>query len=642
MENVDPPHAEILAVLGVGTWDWRIDADRVRHDPTWCAFLGVGPERLEHDFAFFRDLVHPEDTALVTARIERTLVEDGIYQSLHRLVRPDGKVLWVEDAGKVIERDAEGRAKRMIGAIRDVTDSVALERELDASRRSFQDVTRSLPGVVMSYTLHPDGTDAIAYASPESVEVWECTPEAIVEDSQVLWRQVDAEDVPALVASIHQAANTFERWSHRWRITTPSGRRKWLHGYGRPVPGADGTVRGHVFILDVTEQVAIEEALAASRDALFQTQKAEAIGRLSGGIAHDFNNLLFIILGNLELMSDSDDPAFRARCLDDALTATLRGRELTTSLLTSASRAPLRPRVLDLDAMVRATADSLKAMLPNDVSLRVSLSPDLVPVVADPAAAESAIANLVANARDAMPEGGRLTIETTNLHVDAAALDGRNDALPAGDYARIAVGDTGVGIAPQHLPQVFTPFFTTKPVGTGPGLGLSMALGFAKQSGGTVRLTSETGVGTTAELLLPRAQAVRVESPAPPPRTPQRKPARRILLVDDEAGVRTAVAALLRRDGFDVVEAADGLSAVALFEGAATFDLVLSDVVMPGPLHGPALIGRLRTAAPELPAILMSGYPPPVSLAEDDGRDALLLKPIRADELMRAVHRALR
>jgi PAS domain S-box-containing protein len=359
----------------------------------------------------------------------------------------------------------------------------------------------------------------------------------------------------------------------------------------------------HFFIgRDMTERIAAEERLRRS-------QRLEAVGQLTGGMAHDFNNLLSIVIGNLDLLQErlAGDPE-AAAFAETALKASLRGADLTRQLLAFARRQSLDAKAFAIDDRVSATLDLLRRTLGEQIEITTVLSPGLWPALADPAQFESALVNLAINARDAMPGGGRLTIETSNRRLEPGDVSEQVEATP-GDYVMLAVSDTGTGMAPEVLARVFEPFFTTKAVGAGTGLGLSMVYGFANQSQGYVRIYSELGVGTTVRLYLPRAMdKAQTTVEATPAALPPAGRGERILLVEDNADVRKVVARQLKELGYSVIEAANGDAAFKIIQRDDKLDLLFTDVVMPGGMSGEDLARAARDLRPGLKTLLTSGF----------------------------------
>jgi signal transduction histidine kinase len=339
--------------------------------------------------------------------------------------------------------------------------------------------------------------------------------------------------------------------------------------------------------------------------ALYQAQKMEAVGQLTGGVAHDFNNLLTTIGGNASLLKGSALTERNQQRLDAILRAADRGATLTRQLLAFSRRQALHPEPLDLRERTRETVEMMACSLREDMHVAVAISDDLWPVEADPAQLDLAMLNIGINARDAMPDGGVLAIDARNICL-APGEDRRNNLV--GDFVALTLSDTGAGIEPEAQARVFEPFFTTKGVGKGSGLGLSQVYGFAKQSGGGVDIHSELGRGTAVTLYLPRAKRLPDQSTAKDPPPEFRPGAGRILHVEDNPAVAAVTRDLLAEIGFDAYGVEDAAAALATLDSGQRFDLVLTDVVMPGRMNGLELAYEIRRRAPELPVLLTSGY----------------------------------
>lgn len=400
---------------------------------------------------------------------------------------------------------------------------------------------------------------------------------------------------------------------------------------GAPLYDAEGRVRGAVCIVeDTTEGKVIQRQLE-------HAQRMEAVGQLTGGLAHDFNNLLAVVIGNLDLLQTQIRglPAAQEP-LDLALKASLGGAALIRQLLAFSRRQALSPRPLDLGAVVMATRELLSRTIGEQIEVRCNVADSLWPALADPAQLESAIANLAINARDAMPDGGRLTLEVANVHLDEAYAATNVDVSP-GDYIMVAVSDTGLGIPTELLGRVFEPFFSTKELGKGSGLGLSMVYGFARQSRGHVKIYSETGHGTTVRLYLPRAQQVKtVAAPAIPDDSAMVRLDATILVVEDNADVRKVVCQLLRDLGCEVIEAGNASAALAILESGRPVDLLFTDIVMPGGMAGTELAQAARRLRPGLKTLLTSGFAESSIRAATPATelDEILSKPYRRQDLV--------
>jgi len=389
-------------------------------------------------------------------------------------------------------------------------------------------------------------------------------------------------------------------------------------------------------VIDVTEKSRLQSQL-------LQAQKMEAVGQLTGGLAHDFNNLLTVMVGNLELLEEALQPDSAPRVLaSSALGAGLRGAELTHQLLAFSRRQVLEPRAVDLNLLVSGTAALLERTLGQQIQVTLTLGEDLWPVLADPSQVESALANLAINARDAMPAGGRLTIETANRRLDSAYVAQNRDASP-GEYAMLAVTDSGTGIPSHLLSRVFEPFFTTKTDGRGTGLGLSMVYGFAKQSGGHVRIESEPGQGTTVRLFLPRTRDPAEAVHDVPLETERLGGGETILVVEDDDAVRKVAVLLLRELGYRVLEAANAREALAVVERGDPLDLLFTDVVMSGGMSGTDLARAACERRPGLKVLLTSGFAEQAEPRESHPgfRHGLLRKPYLRRDLARKIRDVL-
>ncbi|MBI3675940.1 MAG: response regulator [Proteobacteria bacterium] len=369
--------------------------------------------------------------------------------------------------------------------------------------------------------------------------------------------------------------------------------------FANPVAGDTGRVI--LYLIDVSEQKALETKFA-------QSQKMQAVGQLAGGVAHDFNNLLTVIIGNSELLfmrHAAGDPSFKE--INEIHQNALRAANLVRQLLAFSRKQTLQPRVLSLHEAIGELGQLLRRLVGEGYDVELEYGEDLWPVHADEAQLSNALINLVVNARDAMPKGGTVTIRAANEAVTTSAALG-TAIMPAGDYVRIEVTDTGTGIAKEHLGKIFDPFFTTKPVGQGTGLGLATVYGIVKQTGGFITVDSEIGRGTTFRIYLPRhrGEAIAVEPLAAPARDVTGQDT--ILLVEDEESVRTFAARALKLRGYNVLEAAGGEDALEIVKSATSpIHLLITDVVMPN-MDGPTLVRAVKRLRPEMAVIFMSGY----------------------------------
>jgi PAS domain S-box-containing protein len=403
------------------------------------------------------------------------------------------------------------------------------------------------------------------------------------------------------------------------------------------IVGADGEQRFVLGIVrDITEKKSIETQLR-------QFQRIDAVGRLTGGIAHDFNNILAIIIGNVDLLREQlAGGSEEAEMADEALGAATHGAELVRRLLAFARKQHLDPVALDLNERLPAITALLRRSLGESIQIKVRPSNALWPALVDPTQVDDALVNLAINARDAMPDGGTLTIETSNIVLEDDYAEHHVEVIP-GEYVMLAVSDTGAGMTPDIISNAFEPFFTTKAEGQGTGLGLSQVYGWVKQSGGHIKIYSEIGYGTTIKLYLPRAIVQGDQTEAPSSSTIDAPLGdERIFVVEDNPNVRRTVLRQLEDLGYSTIEAEDGPQALAMVRDGLQFDLLLSDVVMPGGLTGYQLAEQMKSLKPELKVLFTSGYTEVSERSADAAATGpLLSKPYRKQDLGRAVRAIL-
>ena len=389
---------------------------------------------------------------------------------------------------------------------------------------------------------------------------------------------------------------------------------------------------------DVTDRRMAEERLR-------QAQKMETIGNLTGGLAHDFNNLLTVIIGNLDLLQElTKNNPDQKRQVELVLEASLRGAELTRQLLAFSRRQPLQPKILNLDELIGKTARLLTRVLGENIRLNVQLEPNMGSILVDESQMESALINMAVNARDAMPDGGTLTIKTGRLRVD-----GKDESLPPdlipGDYSVVELSDTGYGMPPDVLARVFEPFFTTKPAGKGTGLGLSMVYGFVRQSGGYVSVESEVGTGTTLKLYFPCSEAAPAQTRANGVKQDIAPVARTelILTVDDNPTVLATTVLQLEALGYQTLTARNAELALEMLDRDTKVDVLFTDIIMPGTMNGKELARLARMKRPGLKVVYASGFPGIETTAGIDvDLDApLITKPYRKSDLERVLNATL-
>ena len=500
-----------------------------------------------------------------------------------------------------------------------------------ASREAqLQLITDTLP-VLLSYI---DRDLVVRYANRRHTD-WFGVPVSKMVDKPI--REVIGDDaVFAKCEPFMRQALAGEVAEYEVEEPFPDGKTRLLHIRYLPHSEAAGEVCGFLTLVeDITEKHRTEEQLVHS-------QRMQAIGQLTGGVAHDFNNLLAVIQGSAEFLGDTLD---NNKHLEAIGRAGRRGAELTQRLLAFSRQQPLRPETVDVSASVFGMEQLLKRTLGESIDIAVSTEPGLWQAMADPGQVENSLLNLAINARDAMPGGGSLTIECANVRLDGAYAAAHPEVQP-GEYVSISVRDTGAGMPPEILERVFEPFYTTKEVGEGSGLGLSMVYGFAQQSRGYVKMDSQVGVGTTAHLYLPRAKvdvAQAAEDAGGVADLP-RGQGEIILVLEDDPEVRKLAVGLLNDLGYTVFEAADAHAAEATLSHVGRVDVVLSDIVLPGGVSGPDFVDMVLRQHPGTRALYMSGYT--ANVAKNNGfltSGAILLnKPFQRKELAEAVQSVLR
>jgi PAS domain S-box-containing protein len=511
----------------------------------------------------------------------------------------------------------------------DITELKRREQEITASETYFRSMIENASDIIT--VLDAKGT--IRFESPSIERLLGYGPDELVGQTAFV---VHPEDLPEVADAFGRGLqNPGTTQSVTFRFRHKDGSWRSLESVGMNLlhdPNVAGVI---VNSRDVTERTEAEERLR-------QAQKMEAIGQLTGGVAHDFNNLLGIIMGNLELMKeDAELRGETVKLIEQALSATERGANLTQQLLAYSRKQALQPRPVNVGRMVADLITLLRRTLGENRQITLTGEENLWLCDVDPAQMENALLNMAINARDATPQGGKLSFTTANVRFDDENATGHEKIAP-GQYVRVSIADDGVGMSKDVQAHVFEPFFTTKEVGKGTGLGLAMAYGFARQSGGHITFESEIGKGTTFHIFLPRSQ--QVEDPidrdtgSESPLTQDEK----ILVVEDDGDLRALVVTLLGGLGYEVQQAGDGQAALGLLGADTPIDLLFTDVVLPGGIGGYQLAEQARALRPGLKVLYMSGYSED-AVAEPSTLDAdrLVQKPFRKAEIARAVRETL-
>ncbi|MFP3371618.1 PAS domain-containing protein [Pseudomonas sp. SIMBA_068] len=638
----------------IGTWVWDIRHNQVTADERFSRSFGLPADKclagipIEEAFAS----IHPDDRDRVSADIQEAMSRGGAYRCEYRVRQRDGSYRWIEANGRA-ELDEQGEAVRFPGILMDIESRRSAEAERDRMSALLRTFTAAVPGVVYAKDLEGrlivanDGVTRLVGKPPE-LYLGKTDLEFLEDKAQA--RQVMETDRHIMHGG--KGALQIEE-----RVDMPDGTATYWLSVKAPLCDEAGEVIGligssidvtarrnaeaQLLELNRTLEAKIEQAVAereAAQAALRQSQKMEAVGQLTGGIAHDFNNLLAGITGSLELIKlrlKQGRIADVERYLTVAQGAAQRAASLTHRLLAFSRRQTLMPVHTDVNTLISEMEELIRRTVGPAIQLKVELHATSSTCLVDPAQVENSLLNLCINARDALEGGGSIAIRTYNEElVQGADLD---PELPPGTYFTICVADDGVGMSTQTLTRAFEPFFTTKPVGAGTGLGLSMIYGFAKQSGGQVRIESEAGQGTRVFLQLP-SHEVEVDAAGraePSPESELTSSGETVLVVDDEPSVRMFVSESLGSCGYIVIEATDSLAGLQLLRSDTRIDLLVTDIGLPGGIDGRQMANTGRSFRPGLPVLFMTGYAQPNILdnAQLEPNTAVLTKPFTLEAL---------
>ena len=615
----------LVESMGAGVWvlDPQYRTEYV--NPCMARMLGCAPE--EMGGALFLDFV-PEDTHTAARAHFEQSTQGGRGQVDLPLQPRQGSSQWFMVSTRLLPAASPERAS-LVCVVVDITERKLAEEALRKTEAHY----RVLAETAEDHIFVINREDRVDYVNQAAARQLRTAPEQLI-------GRLRSELFPPDIAERqgHSLQRVFDTGKPLYMEarTLYLDREVWLSTWLAPIPDEAGGVLAVLGISrDITERRRLEVELS-------NAQKLEAIGRLAGGIAHDFNNHLTAILGYIEMMlKQTDGDTLVANDLQEVQRAAQRAAALVRRLLAFGRRQVLRPQSLNLNTLIEGLRPMLERLIGEFVHIDVALAPDLLPITGDAGELEQVVMNLVLNARDAMPAGGTLTIETSLLR----AGEPRRPTMTSGAYALMTIRDTGAGMNSHVKAHVFEPFFTTKPEGQGTGLGLSTVYGIVKQLDGFIWVESEIGQGSTFQVYLPVALDEPVPEPVSPATTTQPPAGRRktILLVEDEHTVRRFARLALERHGFVVIEAATPEEALSL---AATSEqplsLLLTDVVMPR-INGRELADRLKQMRPDLPVLYMSGYPSGLVLQDGliDPSMRLMSKPFTAAELIAGVHEAL-
>jgi PAS domain S-box-containing protein len=630
----DSPHNQRLQLLVESINDYAIymlsPEGFVR---SWNAgaqrFKGYRADEIigEHFSRFYT----PEDReAGLPARALDIARREGKFEVEGWRVRNDGTRFW---ASVVIDpiRDLDGNLVGFAKITRDIEDRRLAQEALRASEERFRILVQGVTDYAI-YMLSPNGEITNWNAGAEKIKGY-TTEEAVGSHFSRFYPEEDRQrGMPKLALEIARNEGRFEGEGVRLR---KDGSRFWAHVVIDPISNDRGELIGFAKITrDITERKENERALERARESLFQAQKLDALGKLTGGVAHDFNNLLSVIVSGLEILAKEVKSPTGTRTHASMLRAATRGATLTQQLLSFARQQPLKQEKYDLNALVTGVEALLRRARSESVSLHLDLKPGLNPVRIDAVQFEAALLNLVTNANDAMPAGGVLIVRTENVRLGAAEVG----SLPAGAFVKVTVMDTGVGMTPEVAARAIEPFFTTKEIGKGTGMGLSQVVGLVQQSGGDLLLDSHPGKGTSIALYLP---ALPMEDNADLASPDLNAGNEKVLVVDDQTDVLESAIELFKVMGYDVLAANNAPEALDIVRRVPDIEVLFTDIVMPG-MDGVSLAQEARKLLPGINVILVSGYSashlsrPGVDLSEFH----FLRKPFRMAEVARLLRKA--
>lgn len=618
-------------VARLGFWDWNIMTNDLYWSEEIYRIFGLSPQEFAVTYEAFLNAVHPDDRPFVQQSVGAAVQQDAEYSIDHRIVLPGGQVRYVHEQGEV-DRGADGTPVRMVGTVIDITERKHAERALEQERQFSNAIVDTAGAMIV--VLDTDGRVVRFNNACENITGYSLEEAKGRPIWEVLTPASEQEAASEAFAGLMNDT-PFSAFENEW--LTKDGERRLIAWTKSQVLNTDGSVRWIIGTgVDVTERRHLEEQLG-------RAAKLEAMGQLAGGVAHDFNNLLTAVLGYVDLnLPDIREGSPLHADLCQIRASAKRAADLTRQLLAFSRQQASQPEVLDLNGTVRNVSRMLKHLIEESIELEIVLNEEPLKVEADPAQMEQVLMNLAINARDAMPGGGRLKIETAPLELDQEYARVHHGVAP-GRYVMLAVTDTGVGMPPEVQGRIFDPFFTTKEVGQGTGLGLSMVYGIVQRHAGSIQCYSEPGVGTTFRVYLPLVEGKEVAPSEETSLLVGIEGSETILVVEDEDHVRELATRALEGRGYSVLTAADGAEAVSLVrEHEGRIDLVVTDVVMPK-LNGPELAKEVRSVWPWVKLLFMSGYAG--HTADREGQDVpdvpILQKPFSAGRLVKKVRQVL-
>ncbi len=625
---------------GFGFWDWDLITNEAYFNPTYYTMLGYEPGEFTASYQSWYNLLHPDDRINVVPRIKKYVELGQSYEEEFRLRCKDGTWKWISGKGKIFINGASGIPYRAAGVHIDITERKAAEQALLESKKRLDEesdklrtISENAPfGIVLM-----DSNGRFEYVNPKFMEMFGYNLHD-VPDGKTWFRKAypDHEYRKNVIKtwltdleSFKQKSKVGERPNYTFTVTCKDGSKKTINFIPVFLPNG-----GHLLTCeDITERLYLESQLR-------QAQKTEAIGTLAGGIAHDFNNILTALMGYATLIKiklKTTDPLITYA--DQILTASQKAADLIKNLLAFSRKQPLNLTYIDVNNIIKSTEKLLKRLLTEDIELKTKLTKDNTVIMADQSQIDQILFNLASNARDAMPNGGRLTIETDIVNLDKEYIEKYGFGKP-GRYVMIKVTDTGSGMDKDTLDKIFDPFFTTKEVGKGTGLGLATVYGIVKQHNGFINVDSVLNVGTTFHIYLPALSTEIEQIPIEPVSIPTGNET--VLVAEDNEDVRAFLKEVLIKHGYRVIEAQDGEDAIKKFMTHKDIDLIILDTVMPKK-NGLEAFKEIYKLEPDVRVIFMSGYSRDIVLEKGIGDKEFdfIPKPVEVEKLLLKIREVL-
>ena len=622
----------VQQLTGLGVFERDLNTGQLHWSDELYRILGLSPN-VPPNFDTFIGLIHPEDRERIVASIKRAIQQNQSHEHEYQIQLPDNTIRHIHAFGG-FSADADGTPRLHIGAVQDITERQETENRLRESEARFRGTFENagvgivLRNVDRSLRQHNQAFCNMVGYSADELQSMRINDIAHPDD--------DPETTSHRMVSFEETDNhILER-----RFIRKDGRVIWCNVSYKLIRDADGNPLSTISMYqDITDRKAAEEQL-------HEAQKTEALGQLTGGFAHEFNNLLMAITSNLELLQrGSINQEKIAEIVSRSLQAAYNGSELTGQLLSYVGKQLLSRETFHIHDLLSNVTELMRPGLGETIVIETAVAGSDLTVTTDQRQLQQALINLILNAKDAMPAGGTILIETADAYLDAADVESRFPDLKLGAYVRIGVTDTGTGMPQQVVEKIFDPFFTTKDVGEGTGLGLSMVYGFVRrQAGGYVSVESEVGHGTTINLYLPQAiSALEGAAASHDPAGDGNRGAGTILLVEDEDQVLEALKLNIEEFGYSVVAAANGAAALDQYRSGTHIDLLLTDLVMPGGINGFEVAQAIQRDRPALPVIYMTGHSDQKAHESGVPKNAIVLrKPFQSDKLLEVMQECLR